>query len=953
VSSLPVHDPGSSRAVLIAVDDYPPAAAPGPASAPGLSDNLERLSALLTDPGLLGLAPEHCVVLRNPPDAATVLDAVYEAATAATGAFVLYVAGFTLSTPRHPDLYFALAGSSESRLYRALRYPDLAALVRDTGQAQDRVVILDYCYDGPTPPTHAAGVGGSADLEAVPGACVLAATARDAESWVPAGQPYTAFTGALLRAAENGMPDEGEALELAALHHRAARDLADQGLPAPRMWPAHGERPIPLVRNAQAGAQEQQEDAAESGGQGDAAVGAAVGVGEGSEAQGVPQDLEQGRGQGGQGRDHGQEQGREQGQSQGHRQELGPDQDLDLDPDEVNTLPQVPDGQAPALAMAPPDLADWVGKLRATGWPQVADEVLAGVAGHALPSNAALLLVLLRLAGRDAEADRAASVVVQRPPGQCADAVLALVRNGYREECDRLLAEAGARPPEQVNRLLRTLVARGGVPQAALLLAEGTGRAPAGAALEPYAEALGLLGGPRQAGPLLAEATAHWAEGRVLTLAEELEAAGAEAASYPLYGRAAQLAAGNWPPDRFAGLLHRMSDAGAQDEIEALLGAAEKAVGPYPSLTAYLATALATSQVPSLAARLLDHTVPSYSDVELVALASYLEAGRQRVLAVHAYATAALSRPPSATLSYIDVLRRHGEPANADKLVVGVLTGRPAHVVGLLAALRAAGRTADVDRVLTLAAQGPSELAGAVSRELWEAHAEQDAVYVLDGIATRPLVELAGALVALADSGGISAARLDPHLRDRAPQEFIDAVSVLRTAQREQEAELLFAALSRGGPGQVCAAALALAQAGRGRDASELLEGFAVQAAPAEAVEAMSLLAETRGGAQAAGEVLITALAARPDPGSVLTALRRVRDPVQTDRYLEHLGATMPVSDLVALTSNLALRGCESEADLMLNRAAGRDDFTELRAAFHDAGRHAQAYHLTERRGEF
>ena len=85
----------------------------------------------------------------------------------------------------------------------------------------------------------------------------------------------------------------------------------------------------------------------------------------------------------------------------------------------------------------------------------------------------------------------------------------------------------------------------------------------------------------------------------------------------------------------------------------------------------------------------------------------------------------------------------------------------------------------------------------------------------------------------------------------------------------------------------------------------------------------------------------------------ILATLRRVRASDQTDRYLEHLGGTMPPADLVVLASNLATRGCDAEADLILTRAATRDDFTELRAAFHDAGRHAQAYHLTERRGEF
>ncbi|MGH6656053.1 MAG: hypothetical protein ACRDVE_12715, partial [Actinocrinis sp.] len=178
-------------------------------------------------------------------------------------------------------------------------------------------------------------------------------------------------------------------------------------------------------------------------------------------------------------------------------------------------------------------------------------------------------------------------------------------------------------------------------------------------------------------------------------------------------------------------------------------------------------------------------------------------------------------------------------------------------------------------------------------------------------------------------------------------------VSVLRTARKDSEADLLFAALGRGAPRQVCAAVVSLAQSGRGRDAASLLDSFAAQAPPDEAVEAMSLLAETREGAQSAGELLITALSTRTDPATVLTTLRRVRSSDQTDRYLEHLGATMAPADLVAIASNLATRGCDAEADLMLTRAANRADFMELRTAFHDAGRHAQAYHLTERRGEY
>ena len=911
-AALPVQDPSTSRAVLIAVDDYLPTDDLGPV--PGVAENVEQLSALLTDPGLLGLAPEHCTVLRNPPDAATVFDVVYEAAAAATGALILYLAGYTLAAPRHPDLYFALPGSSESRLYRALRYPDVAALVRDTGRAADRIVILDYCYDGETPPTHSTG---PAILEAVPGASVLAATAKDAKSWVPSGQRLTAFTGSLIRTAQHGVADAGDALDLAALHHEVGQDLSAHQFPTPRLWPGQGERRVLLLRNTHI----QEANGAGSAGH-DTANSTANSGATGAGSAAAP----------------GQE-----------RSTAEPDP---ADRTYTDNLPKVPEGQDAALTMAPSALADWTAQLRTSGWGQVADEVLAGVAARGLPPNVALLLVVLRMAGREAEADQAGSVALLRPPDQSAEITLALVQSGYREECGRLLAQAARRPADHIKRLVRALMARGGRPQAALLFAEATGHAPAGAAIEPFADLLSELGAPSEIGPALAEATTHWQEGRVLTLAEELEAGGAERYSYALYARAAQLAAGNWPPDRFAALLHRMSDAGALAEIDTLLGAAEKAVGPFPSLTAYLATDLASAKVPGLAYKLLSHAVPAYSDVELVALSSYLEAGRQRDLAVHAYATAALSRPPSATVGYIDVLRRHREAANADKLILGVLGGRPGYVVGLLEALRAAEREADADHVLTLAAKGPAELAGAVARELWEAGSEQDTARVLDGVASRPLVDIAGSLVALATSGS-TAALLDPQLRARSPQEFIDAVSVLRTAKRDEEADLLFAALGRGAPHQMCAAVLALTQAGRHQDAASLLDSFAAQATAIEAVEAMALLAETRQGAQAAGELLITALATRTDPSRVLATLRQVRASDQTDRYLEHLGASMPPADLVVLASNLATRGCDAEADLMLTRAARRDDFMDLRAAFHEAGRHAQAYHLTERRGEF
>ncbi|MET9644375.1 CHAT domain-containing protein [Streptomyces syringium] len=208
---------------------------------PSVANNLDRLLHLLTDPDVWGLAPEHCVVLRQPTSAAEVADAVETAAAEATDTLLVYFAGHGLTAPRTMELGLALVGSRANAPHTTLPFEWIRQAVLDA-EAPRKVVVLDCCYSGRALTGGMAGVTELVQDAEIEGTYILVAAAETKKALAPVGERYTAFTGELIAVLETGVAGEPEYLSMSVIHTQVHTALARKG------------RPIPQQRNRNAGA---------------------------------------------------------------------------------------------------------------------------------------------------------------------------------------------------------------------------------------------------------------------------------------------------------------------------------------------------------------------------------------------------------------------------------------------------------------------------------------------------------------------------------------------------------------------------------------------------------------------------------------------------------------------------------------------------------------------------
>ncbi|MFF7127973.1 caspase family protein [Streptomyces sp. NPDC008240] len=242
---MDLPDPERSRAVLIGVHTYRHLP-----DLPTVRNNLRRLAELLRDPELWGLPEGHCVVLENPESPRDVLNAVHEAARAAEDAFLVYFAGHGLLAPTQgADLLLALRDSDRQRQFESVNYALLSHEVADTCTADRRVVLLDCCFSGRALKGYMNGPDMVADRTCVNGAYVMTATAENQLALAPPGEEYTAFSGALLRALADGVPDASDPLEMQDLYRHVRKELLAQGRPEPQQRARNDGPDIALARN--------------------------------------------------------------------------------------------------------------------------------------------------------------------------------------------------------------------------------------------------------------------------------------------------------------------------------------------------------------------------------------------------------------------------------------------------------------------------------------------------------------------------------------------------------------------------------------------------------------------------------------------------------------------------------------------------------------------------------
>ena len=219
-----------TRAVLIGASRY---VSPSLHDLPSVSDNIAALAGLLSSPEILGLAASQLTVIDRPASPRAVDEAVRSAADAATDTLIVYFAGHGLIEARTGELHFAVGDSDPSAVHStAVPYGWIRNAVLD-GPPR-RVVILDCCFSGRALNTMGESDQMLAAAAEVEGTAVLAAAHENRAALAQPGERYTAFTGELVSALEEGIDGVGPVVSLRALFGHMERALRLKGRPTPQ-----------------------------------------------------------------------------------------------------------------------------------------------------------------------------------------------------------------------------------------------------------------------------------------------------------------------------------------------------------------------------------------------------------------------------------------------------------------------------------------------------------------------------------------------------------------------------------------------------------------------------------------------------------------------------------------------------------------------------------------------
>lgn len=240
-------DPARSHALLVGTGQY---ITPELPSIPAIRAGLDDLRSVLSDPHGGGFHRQSCTVLADPPGGQQIMEAISDASAGASDVFLLYYAGHGL-IGANDELYLGTTGTHQDYLdTSALRWSTMADALRRS-RASTRVVILDCCFSGRAIDGTLSGDSNAlAGLTDVSGSYVLTSAARNALSIAREGDPYTAFTGELIRILSEGIPGGPHLLPLSAIYAELRRTMTALGYPAPSQRVTDRGDHLCLIRNA-------------------------------------------------------------------------------------------------------------------------------------------------------------------------------------------------------------------------------------------------------------------------------------------------------------------------------------------------------------------------------------------------------------------------------------------------------------------------------------------------------------------------------------------------------------------------------------------------------------------------------------------------------------------------------------------------------------------------------
>ena len=236
-------NPDRSSAILIGASSF---AAPELIDIPAVRNNLRDLANLLAPPG--AFSRDRITVLADPLDPFDVMISVEEIAQRTDDLLLVYYAGHGLVGP-DGELYLGVRGTTMTALpYRALAYQHLQRVIKES-PARHKLVILDCCYSGRAAQSMSSPAATLLPQADIRGTHVLASSSSTGLSLARAGDPYTAFTGELIRILQEGIRGAGVLISLDDIYVELAHTMRALNYPLPQRRVVNATGVVYLARN--------------------------------------------------------------------------------------------------------------------------------------------------------------------------------------------------------------------------------------------------------------------------------------------------------------------------------------------------------------------------------------------------------------------------------------------------------------------------------------------------------------------------------------------------------------------------------------------------------------------------------------------------------------------------------------------------------------------------------
>jgi WD40 repeat protein len=243
--SEPLVDPVRSRALLVGCAEY--AATAKLADLPSVMTGVRELRRLLLDSERGTMRPKSCETITNPQVPNEVDLALSRGAQEAHDALLVYYSGHGIPSRDDGSLYLAVGRTEPERLHATALPIDWIRKHLRESNARSKVVILDCCFSGRAISTMSAE--NLADEVDVAGSFVMTSASANVRALAPDGEPFTAFTGALISVLRDGVPDAGPYLTLDVIFRTAKRALRDMGRPEPQSQRVNEASSLALAKN--------------------------------------------------------------------------------------------------------------------------------------------------------------------------------------------------------------------------------------------------------------------------------------------------------------------------------------------------------------------------------------------------------------------------------------------------------------------------------------------------------------------------------------------------------------------------------------------------------------------------------------------------------------------------------------------------------------------------------